>query len=137
MIWLIATALALQPPSLPTTAEPIAGQCSEAIPLVVGDTVPVSLFDGGLVQCGSVAVPTSQVADLLAVRIYSEEVTSLFILETTKLESEIVSMRIELEASSQVDFWQRPSVQRTVGIVEGALVGILIGAMGHSLYMEK
>jgi hypothetical protein len=137
LIWFIASALALEPPNLPVASEPISGQCIEAIPLSLGHSVPESLFSEGIVQCGSVAVPTSEVADLLALRVYSDEVRNLFALETTKLESEIVSMRIEIEAYSQVDFWKRPHIQRRVGIVEGALIGILIGAVGYSIYMEE
>ncbi len=113
-----STALSTEPPPEPQPNEPVENECPEATPL------PEEF------SCRGVAVPSSQVADLLAWRVYSGELRELYRLDTTACESERDALSAQLHIANNPPFNELPGVQRWSGRAEGAVVGILVGALG-------
>lgn len=119
-----ATALyALEPPPRPDLPSPVTGQCAEAVDLIPGEPVPASLVDaGGRVVCGAVAVPTSDMADLLAVEVRYDHLRTLYSLDTAQLEARADLYRDAYKDLSRTqNWWTRPETQRVIGFAAGLL----------------
>lgn len=119
-----ATALyALEPPPRPDLPAPSIGQCAEAVDLIPGEPVPAQLVDkDGLVACGAVAVPNSDMADLLAIEIRYEHLRDLYKLDTEQLEARAdLYQDAYKDLSRTQNWWSRPETQRVIGFAAGLL----------------
>ena len=123
MMWgllLMAQSFANDLPLRPEPPMPVPGECSEAI----------SLAPGVSVDCKSVALPLSTVADLLAVEKYSEHLfsTSKLLISEQHYELQLAQYRIEyLETELTVARQPIPVLQRTeTHLAMGVLGGIAL-----------
>lgn len=96
------------PVRLPAGAE----ECPLAIPLVVGQAPPEDLVDPGTwtLTCNAVAVPTSQVAHLLAVQVWAEG-------------QHAISLPTERESVVE------PVTAAALGFSAGVLTALLVGSL--------
>jgi hypothetical protein len=100
-------------PDLPVRAEPVEYECLSAIPLVAGALPPEDLVEPGTftVSCSAVAVPTSQVAYLLATHQWA-------------LGAELVlKAQADADASAESSQWLQAGA---VGILLGFCVGVFV-----------
>ena len=119
LLWM-AQSFANDLPLRPEPPMPVPGECSEAI----------SLAPGVSVDCKSVALPLSTVADLLAVEKYSEHLfsTSKLLISEQHYELQLAQYRIEyLETELTVARQPIPVLQRTeTHLAMGVLGGIAL-----------
>ncbi len=135
---LLSTILALDPPEPPSPSAQVDGQCAQSYPLSEGVEPPSALFDGTVASCGGVVVPTSQVADLMAYRVYSEQLHDLYRVHTTELEQQARDLQAQIDQLSQPVPWgQTANAQRWIGRSEGLVVGVLAGAVAVYVYSEQ
>ena len=123
MMWgllLMAQSFANDLPLRPEPPMPVPGECSEA----------TSLSPGVSVDCKSVALPLSTVADLLAVEKYSEHLfsTSKLLISEQHYALQLAQYRIEyLETELTVARQPIPVLQRTeTHLAMGVLGGIAL-----------
>ena len=155
IVWLAAVALAgsaAMPPPVPQVlplpdwpqrpaASPSSpGECTDAVPLRPGHPLPAGLVgDDGLIACGSVAVPTSQVADLLATKKYAHAMdiwgagmASRYEYDTSALRRDLTWTQERLIlAEKPPPFWMKPGVQRELGRLD---IIITVGVVGLAVY---
>jgi hypothetical protein len=130
LIWLIGTALAGDIPPLPARPEPqeaIEGECEGEVPLNAGEPLPGALMaPDGAIGCHAVAVPVSDVLDLVAIEAWSEALEDRYRVDTGQLSFERNWYKVEAERLSQpVPFFQQPGTQVVIGIVVGS--GLTVG----------
>jgi len=127
MILLIGVALAIEPPTMPVPAEPVAAECVESYGLNEGDVLPEGLIDGQVAACSAVAVPTSHLATLLGIRTYNISLQDRYRLDTAALEANVAFLTVEIDQlNEQAPFFQQPRTQRWIGIIEGTVIGVAV-----------
>lgn len=138
LVMIAGLAVAGDLPDAPDATSPVPGQCAKSYALHEGVEAPRALFDGTVASCGGVLLPTSVLADMMAYRIYGEQVADLYRLETTHLEKELLDLRAEIDVMNQPIPWHKtPSASRWIGRAEGAILGALIGAIGWQMYQTS
>ena len=130
LILLLGSALASDIPPLPARPEPqeaIEGECEGEVPLNAGEPLPAALVaPEGAIACHAVAVPVSDVLDLVAVEAWSEALADRYRVDTSQLTFERNWYKAEAERLSQpVPFFQQPGAQVVIGIVVGS--GLTVG----------
>ena len=115
------------PPPRPAPAAPVAGQCARAVPVVAGAALPPE-FLGGKASCGGVLLPSSDVADFLAVEVWAEETHGRYRVD-------LAAAAAELDAARAREAWWRAQAERQrpdpallvgAGVLGG--VGLTLGA---------
>ena len=124
---LAAAAMASEPPPVPSLAEPVPGQCAAAHPMSEGDPLPPGILDGTITACSGVVVPTSQLADLLALKSHGELVRNLYTMDTANLEDRLAIANARIfDLEQPVPWIQRPHTQRWLGGAVGVILGSAI-----------
>jgi len=124
----------LEPIARPGPPEPVEGECEEAIGIERGELVPADLqFDSRVARCSAVALPISEMQDLLATEAWANAVNDRYVVDVAHLEWQIEWYKDALvEANAPVPFWQQPYVPLVIGVIGG--VGTCIaGAYAVSL----
>ena len=115
------------PPRKPAPAAPVPGECSRAVAVQVGAPLPPELA-GGKASCGGVLLPSSDVADLLAIEVWSTHLDGA-------CRVDLAAAAVELRAAEERATWYRAQAERRrvdpavwvgVGAVGG--VGLTLGA---------
>jgi hypothetical protein len=112
----------------------VEGECEEAIGIERGELVPADLqFDSRVARCSAVALPISEMQDLLATEAWANAVNDRYVVDVAHLEWQIEWYKDALvEANAPVPFWQQPYVPLVIGVIGG--VGTCIaGAYAVSL----
>lgn len=122
-------------PPRPAPSTPLAGECSRAIGLDLGQPVPEALVSAGKVACAAVAVPLSDAADHLALRSWSDAVEARYRLDVVYLEGQVRIAEAERDwykarREEESALWERPWVQRCVG---GTSVLLVVGITAWGL----
>jgi hypothetical protein len=122
-LWLVAVSWA-ESGSLvrPSPSIPAPGECSQSIPIPIGEAIPDTLAENGVAKCSAIAEPTSSLAHLLALETYSIAADELHALELGQLHAEIDGLRTE------PGWLERPKTQRWLGRVEAAVVVTALAA---------
>ena len=131
-------------PPLPTRVErpaesaPIPTQCARSVALRTGQPIPMGVIDEeGRVICDAVAVPTSTLGDLLILEewvetqiAWGDAVEARYRLDTASLHRELTWTYGRIKLLEQPPpFWDRPSVQRTIGRLETLATVASVGAI--------
>lgn len=130
----LSSAHGLEPIARPGPPEPVEGECEEAIGIERGELVPADLqFDSRVARCSAVALPISEMQDLLATEAWANAVNDRYVVDVAHLEWQIEWYKDALvEANAPVPFWQQPYVPLVIGVIGG--VGTCIaGAYAVSL----
>ena len=140
MMWLLLLghAFAADPPPPPELSSPVPGQCAQSYAIHEGVEAAAALFDGRVAACGGVVVPTSYLADMMAFRVYGEQVVDLYRIDTLALEEHGKDLQAQIETLNAPIPWHKtPSASRWIGRAEGLVVGALVGAIGWQMYQTS
>ena len=123
----LSSAHGLEPIARPGPPEPVEGECEEAIGIERGELVPADLqFDSRVARCSAVALPISEMQDLLATEAWANAVNDRYVVDVAHLEWQIEWYKSQLSlANAPVPFWQRPDVRFVVGVTTG--LGMTLG----------
>jgi len=119
-------------PEAPVAREPIPDQCEAASAVVGGATIPETLSTNGVGACGAVCFPTSDAADLIDIKIYSQELYTVCSVDITTLQTENALLLEELQRP--VPLLEQPSFNRWAGRGEGVVAGVLLGLAVCGVY---
>jgi len=122
-------------PEAPVAREPITDQCEVASAVVGGATIPATLSNNGVGVCGAVCFPTSDAADLIDMKIYSQELYTICSVDITTLQAENALLLEELQRP--VPLSNQPSFNRWVGRGEGIVAGVLLGLAAWGVYQGR
>jgi hypothetical protein len=119
----VGMAWASELPPRPEPATPGQHECEESVPVQPGETIEH--------HCAGIIVPTTDIAHLLALESWGDELASLYDLRVESLTDERDYLAHQLTlAQQEPPFWDRPEVQRWVGRIEvGALAGAVVGGV--------
>ena len=134
LLFALSAANGMEPIARPSAPEPVEGECEEAIGIERGEPVPADLlFDSGVAKCSAVALPLSEMQDLLISEEWAQALSDRYKVDTAHLEWQINWYKEALvEANAPVPFWQQPYVPLVIGVIGG--VGTCIaGAYAVSL----
>ena len=134
LLFAVSAAHGMEPIARPSAPEPIEGECEEAIGIERGESVPDDLrSDSGVARCSAVALPLSEMQDLLIAEEWAQALSDRYKIDTAHLEWQIDWYKEALvEANAPVPFWQQPYVPLVIGVIGG--VGTCIaGAYAVSL----
>ena len=114
-------------PEKPKASEPVAGQCSKALPMVKTNTAP----------CDGILLPTSWAADYEKIKVWADTIAAQHRLDTKLYQLKIEALQKEVELISKPKpFWERPIVWATTGVILGSATvvagGYAIGMAGGS-----
>ena len=100
-------------PDLPVRAEPVEAECLIAMPLVAGALPPEDLVEPSIftVSCSAVAVPTSQVAYLIATQQWAVGA------------DEVLQLQAQVDARSQASQWLQAGI---AGVLLGFAAGVIL-----------
>ena len=115
------------PPRKPAPAAPVANECSRAIPIVASAPLPPELA-GGKASCGGVLLPSSDVADLLAIEVWSTHLDGA-------CRVDLAAAAVELRAAEERATWYRAQAERrrvdpAVLVGAGVIGGVLVTVAG-------
>lgn len=113
---LFGAALGSELPPFPTPYPAVEGQCAEAAPI---ESHP----------CRAIAVPTSEVADFLAWKVYGEEVAALYTLDLQACQSQNILLEKALTSAENPPLQEQPFFHRWIGRGEGIALGVGISAV--------
>ena len=134
LLFTVSAAYGMEPIARPSAPEPVEGECEEAIGIERGEPVPDDLrSDSGVARCSAVALPLSEMQDLLIAEEWAQALSDRYKIDTAHLEWQIDWYKEALvEANAPVPFWQQPYVPLVIGVIGG--VGTCIaGAYAVSL----
>ena len=133
----LSPAYGLEPIARPSAPEPVEGECEEAIGIERGELVPADLlFDSRVAKCSAVALPLSEMQDLLISEEWAQALSDRYTVDTAHLEWQLGWYKSQLSlANAPVPFWQRPDVRFVVGVTTG-LTMTLGGAYAVSLVAQ-
>ena len=140
LLFIVSTAYGAEPPDLPEKLEASESQCIKSYAFEESVPIPKGVIDGQVAACSGVLIPTSDVADLVNYRTYSESLRELYRLDTQQLESEMAVLKAQNDALNQPVPWiKTPKGQRWVGRVEVAAVvsSVLISAYYINKAVER
>ncbi len=113
--------IAADPPLRPEPPPVTPNECARTFALEPGKPPPAGLLDArGIVACGAVAVPTSQLADLLSTETWAEYVADRYRLDTaaaalTLADAEARAVHWRTVAEAPPPILQRPAVAWALG----------------------
>ena len=132
MIWLfvIASSWATEPlPVRPSLPDPLSGECSESIPIRVGQPASDVFPGGGVAACSGVLEPSSSFAYLLQVEEYALGLEQVYKLDRERWDAERRGYEAQIEQITRSEPWKKSSrAARWLGRIETALlVGAVVG----------
>jgi len=137
LLLLMSAAFATDIPARPVVPEPVAGQCTQVIPINKGKKFPPELTIGvSISDCSAVAVPLSDYADLLATEVWATNISTRYQIDTAELSRERDWYKDRLDLELKPKPWlERPGTQRWLGRIETmVIVGIVTAGIGATYH---
>ena len=137
LLLFLGLAHASDPIERPEAPDPVENECLKVLPITYQKTLPVMLADeSGVPRCSAVAVPMSQISDLLQTERWGLAVESQYKIQTSKLEMERDWYKQQLDDALKPKPWlERPGTQRWLGRIETiVIVGIVTAGLGATYH---